>query len=75
MLRRHPEELEYKIAIFKVIYNTLRTCQDNSPLFKTNFLEGKENLAAIELKKEIEVHCQQKPDRVTVNCCVREIFH
>jgi hypothetical protein len=61
----HPEGLEYKIDIFKVIYSTLRTCQDNISLLKTNFLEGKENLAAAELAKKIEIYCVQNPNSRT----------
>lgn len=58
---RDTEELEYKIGIFKVIYDTLRICQDNIGLLKTNFLDGKENLTAIEWQKQIETYRKQYP--------------
>ena len=61
----HAEKVEYKIAVFKILYKTLRTCQGNIPLLKTNFLEGKENSATIELAKQIETYCLLKPNSRT----------
>lgn len=55
------KELEDKILAFKILYKTLYTCQDNIPLFKTNFLEGKGNYTTIELAKQIETYCVQNP--------------